>query len=205
MLCTAAQNSGAYSFPLAVLRCLGVKSLHTRQNRLPTGLCHHKHICEDLLFIQLCSDSTPLHCNTVRGRKRSPLSSAAVQNRLPAGLCHCKHTCEDLLFIQLCSDPTPCTATLFCQEPQLSSAAVQNRLPAGCATTITPVKACCSYSCAVTQHQCIATLFLAESNHRCPRLLCKIGCQQACVTANTPVKICLLAGRQADSRLVLLQ
>ena len=107
-------------------------------------LAHCKYTYEDLLFTQVCSDPTPVHCNTVLGKRQSPLASAALQNRLPAGLCHCKYTYEDLLIIQLCNDPTQCTATLI----------------------------------------------LAKSNHHWPVLLCNTGCQQACVTANTPMKIC---------------
>ncbi len=70
-------------------------------------MCHCTYTYKDILFIQLCSDPTPVHRNTVFGKKQSPLSSAAVQKRLPAGLFQYKYTCEDLLFIQLCSDPTP--------------------------------------------------------------------------------------------------
>ena len=138
-------------------------------------MCHCNSTCGDLLFIQLCNDPTPVHCNTVLGTQQSPLSSAAVQNRLTAGFCHCKHTCEDLLFIQLCSDPTPvhCNSFRGRKQPLLLSAAVQNRLSAGCVTANTLMKICCSYSCAVTQHQCTATLFSAHNNHHCPVLLCK--------------------------------
>ena len=32
-----------------------------------------------------------------------------------------------------------------------------------CVTAFAPVKICCSYSCAVAQHQCIAALFLAKN------------------------------------------
>jgi len=95
-------------------------------------------------FIAVTPDPTPLHCNSVLARKRSPLSSAALQNRWPAGLFESKY----------------------------------------------PMKTCCSYSCAMTEHHCIATVFLPKSNHHCPVLQCKIGCQQACLSPNTPMKTC---------------
>ena len=49
---------------------------------------------------KVCSEQTPMHCNTVFGKMKSTLLSAALQNRLTAGLCHCKYTYGDLLFIQ---------------------------------------------------------------------------------------------------------
>ena len=52
------------------------------------------------------------------------------------------------------------------------------------------MKVCCSYRCAVTQHQCTAALALAKCIHHCPVLLCKTGSQHACVTAMTPMKVC---------------
>ena len=48
----------------------------------------------------------------------------------------------------------------------------------------------CSYRCAATQHHCTATLLFAKCSLHCSVLLCKLGLQQACITANTPVKIC---------------
>ena len=52
------------------------------------------------------------------------------------------------------------------------------------------MKVCCSYKCAVTQHQCIAALALAKCMPHCPVLLCKTVSQHACVTVNTPMKLC---------------
>ncbi len=49
---------------------------------------------------------------------------------------------------------------------------------------------CSSYSCAVIQHKCSATLFLAKSNPHYSVLLCKTGSQQGCVSAITPMEIC---------------
>ena len=84
------------------------------QDMLAAGLYHCNYAYEDLLFIQVCSDPTPVHCNTVQGRMLSPLLCAALQDRLAAGLHHCNYTYEDLLFIQVCSEP----ATVHCPTVQ---------------------------------------------------------------------------------------
>ena len=49
---------------------------------------------------------------------------------------------------------------------------------------ITPVQLCCSYRCAVTQHQCTAALVLAKCNTHCSVLLCKTGSQHALCHCN---------------------
>ena len=49
---------------------------------------------------------------------------------------------------------------------------------------------CCSYRCAVTQHQCTATMVKANCISHCLMLLCKTGSLQACVTSMTPMDIC---------------
>ena len=77
------------------------------QDKLAAGLYHCNHTFEDLLFIQVCSEPTPVHCNTVLVKMRSPVLSAAVQISLTAGLCQCNYTYGDLLFIQLFSEATP--------------------------------------------------------------------------------------------------
>ena len=77
------------------------------QDRLAAGLYHCNYTYEALLLIQVCSDPTPEHCNTVFCKWHSPLLSAALQDRLAAGLYHCNYTYEALLLIQVCSDPTP--------------------------------------------------------------------------------------------------
>ena len=51
-------------------------------------------------------------------------------------------------------------------------------------------KNCSSYTCAVTQHQCTATLFRAKCIVHCSELLCTTGSQQTCVRAATPMEIC---------------
>ncbi len=67
------------------------------QDRLAAGLYHCNYTYGDLLCIQVCSDPTPVHCNTVQSKMHSPLLSAALQDRLAAGLYHCNYTYEDLL------------------------------------------------------------------------------------------------------------
>ena len=56
-----------------------------RTQGLAAGLYHCNYTCEDLLFVEVCSDPTPVHCNTVQGNMLSPLLSAALQDRLAAG------------------------------------------------------------------------------------------------------------------------
>ncbi len=99
---------------------------------LASVVCHCNYTHEDLLFTQVCSDPTPIHCNTGFGKKHYPLLSAAPQNRLRADLCHCKCTYEDLLFIQVCRDPQPmqCTTGFGEKHSPLLSAALENRLTA---------------------------------------------------------------------------
>ena len=41
----------------------------------------------------------------------------------------------------------------------------------------------------MTQFQCTAALVRTTCISHCPELLCKTGCQQACVTTNTPLYI----------------
>ncbi len=72
-----------------------------------------------------------------------------------------------------------CRTVLSKSPSPLSSAAMQNRLPTGLCQCKYTVKTCGSYSCAVTQHQCTATLFLAKCSPHCSVLLCTTGSQQA--------------------------
>ena len=53
------------------------------QNRLTAGFCRCSSTYGDLLFIQMCSGATPMHCS-VQGKIVSPLFSVALQNRLTA-------------------------------------------------------------------------------------------------------------------------
>ncbi len=110
-------------------KCSSKKSLC---NRLTAGLCVCKYTYEDLLCIQVCSDSTSMHCSTGFGKMHGPLLSAALQNGLTAGLCDCKYTYEDLLCIQVCKDSTMHCSTGFGKmHAPLLSAALQNRLTVG--------------------------------------------------------------------------
>jgi len=141
------------------------------QDRLAAGLHPCSYTCEDLLFTQVSSDPTPVHCRTFQGKAHCPQLSAAPIDRLAAGLYHCSYTYEDLLFIQVCSDPTPGhrnTDQGKMQSP-LHSAALQG-LQQACITAITPLKICCLYRCAVTQHRCIATLLRAKCSPHCSSL-----------------------------------
>ena len=44
------------------------------------GLCHHSYTYGCLLFIQVRSDATPMHCSTGQGKIHFILSVAALQN-----------------------------------------------------------------------------------------------------------------------------
>ncbi len=103
------------------------------QDWLAARLYHCKYPHGNLLFIQACSDPTPVHCNTVQGKMPCPLISAALQDWLAAGLYHCKYTNEDLLFLQVCRDPTPvhCNTVQGKMQCPLISAALQDWLAAG--------------------------------------------------------------------------
>ena len=59
-----------------------------------------------------------------------------------------------------------------------------------CVIAITPLEICCSYRCAVTQHQCTAALLKAKCIALCKELLGKTGSQQACVAAIAPLDVC---------------
>ena len=156
-----------------------------RPDRLTVAFCHSHCTYQDLLFIWLCSDPTTMDCNTGFGKMQCPLISAALQDRLTVALCHSHCTYQDLLFIWLCSDPTPmdCNTGSGKMQSPLISAALQDSLTVGLCHLITPMKICFSCSCAVTQHQCTATLVLENA-------LPTIQCSSA---------------RQPDSRLVPLQ
>jgi len=55
------------------------------QDTLTAGFDHCNDTYEDLLFIQVCSDPTPVQCNTVVGKMLHPVLTAAQQHRLTAG------------------------------------------------------------------------------------------------------------------------
>ena len=162
------------------------------QDRLAAGLYHSNYTYEDLLFIQVCSDPTPVHCNTVLCKMQSPLLGAAVQDRLAAGLYHSSKNMKICSSYRCAVTQQQCTATLFRAKCSLHCLVLlcKTGLQQACITAITPMKICSSYRCAVTQHQCTATLFRAKCSPHCSVLLCKTGLQQACITAITPMKIC---------------
>ncbi len=95
---TAQTNQGKMHFPL--LR-------NALQNRLTACLCHCNYTYVDLVFMQVCSDATSMHCSTGQGKMHFPLLRNALQNRLTACLCHCNYTYGDLVFTRVCSDATP--------------------------------------------------------------------------------------------------
>ena len=117
------------------VQCSCAKQVHSR-------LFQCNYTCGDVLFIQVCSDTAPVHCNTVSGTMQSPMFSAALQDRLTAGLCQCNYTYGNLLSIQVCSEPTEmhcntvsahmqCNSVQSKMQSPLFSAALQKRLTAG--------------------------------------------------------------------------
>jgi len=126
------------------LQCLACCSMLLCKNMFTAALCHYSYTYGDLLFIQVCSDATPMHCSTGHGRTAGLLFSAALQNRLTARLCHCSYTYGDLLFIQVCSDATP----MHCSTGQgrtafsLFCAALQTGSQHDCSTAVTPMEIC---------------------------------------------------------------
>ncbi len=52
------------------------------------------------------------------------------------------------------------------------------------------MRICCSYKCAVTQHQFSAALVWAKCIPHCSKLLCKRSSKHACGTAAAPMRIC---------------
>jgi len=153
------------------------------QHRLASGLYHCNHTYELFLFIQKCSDPTPVPCNTVLCKMQCPQLSAALQDRLAASLYHCNYTCENLLFIQKCSDPTPVprnTVQGKMQTPQLS-AALQDRLAASLYH--------CNYTC--------GKFLFAQ--------VCSEPSQVYCSLQNAVPTAQCCSARQACSRLVSLQ
>jgi len=151
------------------------------------ALCHCSYTYAALLLIQLCSDPTPMLCSTAQGKMQPPLSCDALQNRLTAcpvslqlHLCrfafHTGVHCLSTNALQQCSGQNTFPTVLWCSAKQAHS------MP--CVTAITPMQVCCSYRCAVTQHQCSAALVLAKCIPHCPVMLCKTGSQHALCHCN---------------------
>ena len=145
----------------------------------------------DLLFIQVGSEPTKMHCTTGLGNLHSPLFNSAMQNRLTAGLCHCNCTYGDLLFIQVCSEPTEmhCSICLGKMQSPLFNSALQNRLTAGLCHAIAPMEICSSYRWAVSQQKCTAPLVLLGTAHT-PMRFCSFD--QQCCTDTRPEPMCML-------------
>ncbi len=154
--CTAALLRAKCSPHCSVLLC---------KTGLQQALCHCNHTYGDLLFIQVCSDATPMHCSSGQGRIASLLSSAALQNRLTAGIVSIQlHLCRfarhtgvqgcNTNALQLWSRQNSFPAVQCCSAKQAHSR--------HCVTAITPMQICSSYRCAVMQHQCTAALVNAE-------------------------------------------
>ena len=155
------------------------------------ALCQCKYTYGDLLFIQVYSDATPMHCSTGQGKMAPLLFSCILQNRLTAALCLCNYTYGDLLFIQMWSDAT----AVHCSTGQgriaslLFSAALQTSLTAAlchCNHTygdLLFIQVCNDarpMHCSTGQGR-IATLL---------SVLCKLASQQSCATAIAPKGIC---------------
>ena len=94
-----------------------------------------------------------------------PQLSAALQDRLAAGSVtlqlHLWSSCSY-------SDPTP----VHCNTGQMAVPTAQccsarQACSRQCDTAVTPVDICCSYRCAMSQHQCTATLLRAKCS-QCP-------------------------------------
>ena len=149
-----------------------------QQDWLASGLCHCKHTYEQLLFIQVSTDPTPVHCSTVQGKMQCPhcsvllsktgLHQACINANTPMKICSSyrspltQHQCTAALFRAKCS-------------PHCSVLLSKTGLHQACITANTTMKICSSYRCAVTQHQCTAALFRAKCNPHCSVLLCKTG------------------------------
>jgi len=112
------------------LKCIMRPQIYTAQSKQQP--VQPRPSSASVYTIQVCSDSTPRHCNTVLGKIQALLLRAAMQTRLTAGLCHCKHICMKYCYIQVGSGPT----TVHCNTAQgkmLSPlvSAMQTRLTAG--------------------------------------------------------------------------
>ncbi len=143
---------------------------------------HCKYTYGDLVFIQVCSDPAPMHCNTVFGKRHSPLFSAALQNRLTAGSVSLQiHLWRFALRTDVQGRSTNALQHCFWQKafPTAQCCSAKQTHSRQCFTANTPMEIWPSYRCAVTQHQRTAALFRAKCSPHCSVLLCKTGSQQA--------------------------
>ncbi len=60
--------------------CMYVDVINNK-NRLTAGYCQCSYTYGGLLFIQVCSEATQVHCNTGQGKMLFPLLSAALQKQ----------------------------------------------------------------------------------------------------------------------------
>jgi len=169
------------------------------------------HLCEQQIFVGVIA-VTQACCETVLQSSTGQCGMRFAKIRLAVLLWWITaHLYEQQIFIGVIA------VTQACCEPVLQSSIGQcvatsnHHCPVllcktGCqqayVSANTPMETCCSYNCAVTQHQCTATLFLATSNHHCPVLLCiqlcsvptPVHCKQAhslhSVTVFTPMQTC---------------
>jgi len=87
----------------------------------------------------------------------------------------------------VCIQPAPMhCSTGFCKNaiPTVQCCSAKQGHSMHYVTVITPMKICCSYRCAVGQHQCTAALVLVKCSPHCSVLLCKTGSQHALCHCN---------------------
>ena len=158
--------------------------------RFTAGLCHCNHTYGNLLFMQVCSEPTDMHCSTDLCKKHSPLffcktgsQQACVTAITPMEIrssCRCAGSLQN------------CTAALVWAKSILHCSVVLCKTGSqqACVTAITPMEIRSSCRCAGSLHNCTAALVWAKCILHCSVVLCKTGSQQVCVTAITPMEIC---------------
>ena len=130
------------------------------QNRLTAGLGHCNYTYGDLLFIQVCSDTTAMHCSTGQINWIPHCSKLLCKTGsqlvwvtaiTPMEIC-CSYRCA--------VTQQQCTAALGRANciPHCSKLLCKTGSQLVWVTAITPMEICCSYRCAVTQQQCTAAL-----------------------------------------------
>jgi len=134
-----------------------------------------------------------VHCNTGQGRKSSPTVHCCSAKHTHSRHCatavtlwrFAHHTGVQGLStnaLQHCSGQIVFLTVQCCFAKQACSR--------HCVTANTPKKICCSYNCAVTEHQCSAALLTTRCIPHCSVLLAKQAHTRHCFTAITPVEVC---------------
>ncbi len=143
-------------------------------------MCECNYTYGVLLFIQVCSDATPLHCSTGVGKMHFLLLSVALQNRLTAGCVTATTPMESCCSCRCAVTQHHCTAALVRAKCPFyfSVLLCKSGSQQASVTAITPMEICCSYRCAVTQKHCTAALVRAKCTFNFSVLLCKTGSQQ---------------------------